>query len=168
MSLGSAAAADADAFLAPPPARPMIASYENGDRVTLRTYFVETWGCQMNQLDSARLSGRLLQAGWQTAPTLEEADLVLLNTCSIRDKAEQKVYSQLGRYRHLKKARPGLQLGVCGCVAQQQGEGIHATVRLQYMSLAAACPTREMRWAFSGFSCWSTTSAPGGARRSHG
>ena len=60
-------------------------------------------------------------AGHLPAINENDADLIIVNTCSIRDKAEQKVYSQLGRYRDLKKENPGLLLGVCGCVAQQQG-----------------------------------------------
>ncbi|MEZ5313072.1 MAG: hypothetical protein R2862_05145 [Thermoanaerobaculia bacterium] len=87
-----------------------------------RRYFVETWGCQMNQLDSQRLAGQLMQQG--LLPTLEaaDADVILLNSCSVREKAVQKVYSRLGEYRLFKESRPGLKLGLCGCVAQQEGE----------------------------------------------
>lgn len=92
-------------------------SSENG------TYFIETWGCQMNELDSQRLSGQLTLRGWRRVPSEEEADLVLLNTCSIRDKSEQKVYSRLGRLRKIKAVRE-LRIGVAGCVAQQEGERI--------------------------------------------
>jgi len=83
--------------------------------------FIRTFGCQMNVHDSEQLTELLKGPGYERTDSAKEADLIIVNTCSIRDKAEQKVYSQLGRYRHLKKARPGLQLGVCGCVAQQQG-----------------------------------------------
>ena len=76
----------------------------------------------MNVHDSEQLAQLLKGSGYTTTDSAEEADLIIVNTCSIRDKAEQKVYSQLGRYRHLKKEKPGLVLGVCGCVAQQQGE----------------------------------------------
>src|SRR5438309_7789751 len=96
-------------------------------RVTLRmskTYFIETWGCQMNDLDSQRLSGNLKLRGYRRVDDESQADLILLNTCSIRDKAEQKVFSHLGRLRELKEQREGLQIGVCGCVAQQEGEAI--------------------------------------------
>ncbi len=87
-----------------------------------RRYFVETWGCQMNELDSQRMAGQLMQLG--ILPTREpaEADLILLNSCSVREKAEQKVYSSLGRYRRLKQVRPSMLIGLCGCVAQQEGE----------------------------------------------
>ncbi len=86
-----------------------------------RRFFVETWGCQMNELDSRRLAGQLLQQGMLPTPDPGAADLILLNSCSVREKAEQKVYSQLGRYRRLKRARPELLLGLCGCVAEQEG-----------------------------------------------
>jgi tRNA-2-methylthio-N6-dimethylallyladenosine synthase len=88
-----------------------------------KTFFIETWGCQMNDLDSQRLSGSLKLRGYRRVETEEEADLILLNTCSIRDKSEQKVFSHLGRLREMKSERE-LQIGVCGCVAQQEGEAI--------------------------------------------
>src|SRR5947209_1473107 len=88
-----------------------------------KTFFIETWGCQMNDLDSQRLSGSLKLRGYRRVETEGEADLILLNTCSIRDKSEQKVFSHLGRLREMKLERE-LQIGVCGCVAQQEGEAI--------------------------------------------
>jgi tRNA-2-methylthio-N6-dimethylallyladenosine synthase len=92
-----------------------------------RTFFIETWGCQMNDLDSQRLSGNLKLRGYRRVDEKTQADLVLLNTCSVRDKAEQKVMSELGRLRELKREKNGaLQIGVCGCVAQQEGERILA------------------------------------------
>ncbi len=89
-----------------------------------RTVFVETWGCQMNELDSRRFVGLMAREGYREASSPDEADLILLNTCSVRDKAEQKVYDYLGRIAARKRVRPGLLLGVCGCVAQQEGEEI--------------------------------------------
>ncbi|HEV8268863.1 MAG TPA: tRNA (N6-isopentenyl adenosine(37)-C2)-methylthiotransferase MiaB [Thermoanaerobaculia bacterium] len=89
---------------------------------TAKSVFVETWGCQMNELDGRRFVGLMKRDGWSEAASPEEADLVLLNTCSIRDKAEQKVYDRLGRLALLKREKEGLVLGVCGCVAQQEGE----------------------------------------------
>lgn len=88
-----------------------------------RTYFIETWGCQMNDLDSQRLSGNLKLHGWKRVDDEKQADLILLNTCSIREKAEQKVFSRLGELRELKK-ESGVQIGVAGCLAQQEGERI--------------------------------------------
>jgi tRNA-2-methylthio-N6-dimethylallyladenosine synthase len=91
-----------------------------------KTFFIETWGCQMNDLDSQRLAGSLKLRGYQRAQSANEADLILLNTCSIRDKSEQKVYSHLGRLRELKEVNADLKIGVAGCVAQQEGERIIA------------------------------------------
>jgi tRNA-2-methylthio-N6-dimethylallyladenosine synthase len=89
----------------------------------MKTYFIETWGCQMNELDSERLSGNLKLRGYKRIDDENQADLILLNTCSVRDKAEQKVFSRLGRLREIKR-ETGAKIGVCGCVAQQEGERI--------------------------------------------
>ncbi len=88
-----------------------------------RRFYVETWGCQMNELDSQRMSGQLMQQGILPTRDPQEADLILLNSCSVREKAAQKAYSRLGQYRLLKRSRPHLLIGFCGCVAQQEGEG---------------------------------------------
>jgi tRNA-2-methylthio-N6-dimethylallyladenosine synthase len=85
-------------------------------------FFVETWGCQMNELDSQRMNGQLMQQGLLPTHDPAEADVILLNSCSVREKAEQKVYSRLGEYRRFKRHRPHLVIGLCGCVAQQEGE----------------------------------------------
>ncbi|MFL6193118.1 MAG: tRNA (N6-isopentenyl adenosine(37)-C2)-methylthiotransferase MiaB [Thermoanaerobaculia bacterium] len=89
-----------------------------------RRFYIETWGCQMNELDSQRMAGQLMQQGILPTRAPEEADIILLNSCSVREKAEQKVYSRLGEYRLLKKdrAREELLIGLCGCVAQQEGQ----------------------------------------------
>ena len=89
-------------------------------------YHIETWGCQMNVLDADKMAGALERHGYVRAQGAEHADVVLLNTCSIREKAKEKVYSELGRLRPLKDLRPDVVLGVCGCVAQQEGEAIFA------------------------------------------
>jgi tRNA-2-methylthio-N6-dimethylallyladenosine synthase len=83
--------------------------------------FVRTYGCQMNVYDSERMALALAAEGYAAVEAPEEADLVLLNTCHIREKAAEKVYSELGRLRALKRARPGLRIGVAGCVAQAEG-----------------------------------------------
>src|ERR1044072_2977546 len=93
----------------------------------MRRYFIETWGCQMNELDSQRLAGQLMQQGVLPTDDPAEADVILLNSCSVREKAATKAYSRLGEYRLLKAERPELLIGFCGCVAQQEGE---AAVRL--------------------------------------
>ena len=87
-----------------------------------RRFYIETWGCQMNELDSQRMAGQLMQQGILPTREPEEADVILLNSCSVREKAEQKVYSRLGEYRLLKRRNAGLLIGLCGCVAQQEGE----------------------------------------------
>src|SRR3954468_134524 len=89
----------------------------------MNTYFIETWGCQMNDLDSQRHSGALKLRGYRRVENEREAGLILLNTCSIREKSEHKVFSRLGRFREMKQER-ALTIGVCGCVAQQEGEAI--------------------------------------------
>jgi len=96
------------------------------DPLTARTVFVETWGCQMNVLDGRRFVGLMVRDGYREAGAAESADVILLNTCSVRDRAEQKFYARLGRLARLKRKKPGLVLGVCGCVAQQEGEKLLA------------------------------------------
>ena len=87
--------------------------------------FVKTHGCQMNEYDSARMFDVLKDTqGYEMAATEEEADVLLLNTCSIREKAQEKVFHQLGRWQKLKNARPDLVIGVGGCVASQEGDAI--------------------------------------------
>jgi len=89
-----------------------------------KSVFIKTFGCQMNAVDSARMLSLLSSADYLAADTLEEADLVLLNTCSIREKADQKIYSDLGTLRRWKQRRPGRLVGVGGCLAQQDGETV--------------------------------------------
>lgn len=80
-----------------------------------------TYGCQANELDSERIAGILEGIGYTLTEDEGEADLILVNTCSIREKAEQKVFSRLGQLAVLKQSRPGLKLGLCGCLAQREG-----------------------------------------------
>ena len=90
----------------------------------VKKLFVKTYGCQMNVYDSERMAEALGAKGYVTTEVVEEADMVLLNTCHIREKASEKLYSDLGRLRALKAARPELKVGVAGCVAQAEGEEI--------------------------------------------
>src|SRR2546423_2866805 len=87
-----------------------------------KTFYLETFGCQMNAHDSEKVVGTLVSQGYRQVPTVEEAGLVLYNTCSIRDKAEQKVFHRLADYKKFEKQ--GKRFGVLGCVAQQEGEKI--------------------------------------------
>ena len=87
--------------------------------------FIKTHGCQMNEYDSSRMVDLLkVSHGYELTDLEEEADLLLLNTCSIREKAQEKVFHQLGRWKELKARKPGLMIGVGGCVASQEGEAI--------------------------------------------
>ncbi len=85
-------------------------------------FYIHTFGCQMNFHDSEKISGLLSENGFSEASDGEGADLVIFNTCSIREKAEQKFLSELGRIRKLKQQKPGLRIAVAGCVAQQMGK----------------------------------------------
>jgi tRNA-2-methylthio-N6-dimethylallyladenosine synthase len=92
-----------------------------------RKLYIKTFGCQMNEYDSARMADMLAEShGLELTCRPEEADVLLLNTCSVREKAQEKVFSELGRWREWKTARPGRILGVGGCVASQEGAAIHA------------------------------------------
>jgi tRNA-2-methylthio-N6-dimethylallyladenosine synthase len=84
--------------------------------------YIQTYGCQMNQYDSDRIVQVMARRGYDRTERIDTADLILLNTCSVRDKAEQKVYSALGSWKEFKQARDGVIIGVGGCVAQQEGE----------------------------------------------
>ena len=86
--------------------------------------FIKTYGCQMNVYDSTRMAEALGAAGYVTTERADDADMILLNTCHIREKAAEKVYSELGRLKPLKAANPDLKIGVAGCVAQAEGEEI--------------------------------------------
>ncbi len=87
--------------------------------------YLRSFGCQMNDYDTARLADLMtVREGFERTANLEEADLVVVNTCSIREKSQEKVFSDLGRIREVKKCRPGMRIAVGGCVASQEGEGI--------------------------------------------
>src|SRR5947209_6039857 len=98
-----------------------------------KTFYLETFGCQMNAHDSEKVVGTLVSEGYRQVPTVEEAGLVLYNTCSIRDKAEQKVFHRLADYKKFEKQ--GKKFGVLGCVAQQEGSKIFE--KAPYVSLVA-------------------------------
>ncbi len=91
-----------------------------------RRFLLRTYGCQMNVHDSEKVANLLHHDGWREAERLEHAELLIVNTCSIRDKAEQRLYADLGALRAWKRAAPGRVLGVAGCVAQQQGDALLA------------------------------------------
>ncbi len=87
--------------------------------------YIKTMGCQMNEYDSEKMADVLRAShGYELTDSPDEADLLLVNTCSIREKAQEKVFSELGRWKHLKTRNPAVKIGVGGCVASQEGEGI--------------------------------------------
>ncbi len=99
-----------------------------------RTLYIKTFGCQMNEYDSSKMADVLaVQCGLEPVDTPEQADVLLLNTCSVREKAQEKVFSLLGQWKPLKEAKPKLVIGVGGCVASQEGEAIRK--RAPYVDL---------------------------------
>ena len=89
-----------------------------------QTYSVTTYGCQMNVHDSERISGLLDTAGYRRAPQGEQADIVVFNTCAVRENADNRLYGNLGRLARIKEERPGMQIAVGGCMAQKDRDTI--------------------------------------------
>jgi tRNA-2-methylthio-N6-dimethylallyladenosine synthase len=93
----------------------------------MKKLYLRTFGCQMNEYDSDKIADVLRQSeGLERTPDAEEADVIVFNTCSVREKAQEKVFNDLGRVKHLKRLRPGLMIAVGGCVASQEGPAIVA------------------------------------------
>jgi tRNA-2-methylthio-N6-dimethylallyladenosine synthase len=90
----------------------------------MKSFHIITFGCQMNEHDSERMTGILEAQGYTPSLGVDDADMVILNTCSIREKAEQKFFSVLGRLKQVKDTKPSLKIGVAGCIAQQEGKKI--------------------------------------------
>ena len=82
---------------------------------------IKSFGCQMNKLDSSLVTAAMVERGWELTDAVTEADVIIINTCSVRDHAEQRVLSNLGHIKHLKKSRPGVLVAVIGCMAQRMG-----------------------------------------------
>lgn len=95
--------------------------------------YIKTWGCQMNEYDSSKITDLLKLHGYKIVQKAENADILLLNTCSIREKAQEKIFHQLGRWKEFKKNNPKLIIGVGGCVASQEGKKIF--VRANYVDI---------------------------------
>lgn len=106
-----------------------------------KNLYLQTFGCQMNVYDSARIARLLAARDYRLVDDPGQADLIFVNTCSVREKPEQKVYSTLGRFRGLKNKKPGLIIGVGGCVAQQEGENLLKAV--PYLDFVLG--TKELR-----------------------
>ena len=131
-----------------------------------RSAWLETLGCQMNEADSEKLAGILREEGYRMAAAPEDADLILINTCSIRDKAEQKAFSLAGRYGQLKRRRPGTVLVFAGCVAQKLGprvlERVPAVDAVLGTARAAALPALLDRVRATGRAAVDTDEASAG------
>ncbi|MGG2199733.1 tRNA (N6-isopentenyl adenosine(37)-C2)-methylthiotransferase MiaB [Paenibacillus validus] len=84
-------------------------------------YLIQTYGCQMNEHDTETIKGMLEQMGYRSTDDRKQADIILLNTCAVRENAEDKVFGELGHLKHLKLEKPSLILGVCGCMSQEEG-----------------------------------------------
>ncbi|MHB0913221.1 MAG: tRNA (N6-isopentenyl adenosine(37)-C2)-methylthiotransferase MiaB [Armatimonadota bacterium] len=102
-------------------------------------YMIETWGCQMNEDDSAQMANLLEQMGYRRTGDETEADIILLNTCSVRDKPEQKAKSRLGELRLIKLERPELLIGLCGCMAQRAGKELLRRMPYIDLIIGTAC-----------------------------
>ena len=98
-------------------------------------YYIETWGCQMNEEDSEKLSGMLKRLGYSKTEIKEEASIILFNTCCVRENAENKVYGNLGRLKKLKEKNPELVIGICGCMMQQEGMADNILKRFPYVNI---------------------------------
>ncbi len=85
-----------------------------------KKFFIRTYGCQMNEHDSERIKGILVSVGFENTLAMEEADLIILNTCAIRENVHDKVFGLLGRIKHMKKSKPDLLVGMCGCMPQEE------------------------------------------------
>ena len=107
-----------------------------------QAFYIRTYGCQMNVHDTEKVANLLHHRGWRAAAEEADADLLLINTCSIREKAEHRLYSDLGALREWKEERPGRVLGVGGCVAQQEGDGLLR----RFTHLDFAFGTHNLRW----------------------
>ena len=89
--------------------------------MSTRTVHIKSFGCQMNKLDTALVTSALKEAGFGLTDSIKEADVVLINTCSVRQHAEQRVLSHLGHLKHIKESRPEIIVGIIGCMAQRLG-----------------------------------------------
>lgn len=106
-----------------------------GDSQTGGSYYIETWGCQMNEEDSEKLAGMLRRMNYENTPFKNKADIIIFNTCCVRENAELKVYGNLGMLKKLKDKNPDLIIAVCGCMMQQEGVADHILKRYPYVDI---------------------------------
>ncbi|AGX43214.1 tRNA (N6-isopentenyl adenosine(37)-C2)-methylthiotransferase MiaB [Clostridium saccharobutylicum] len=100
-----------------------------------KLFYVETWGCQMNEEDSEKLSGMLKRQGYENTDVREEASIIIFNTCCVRENAENKVYGNLGRLKKQKEKNPDLIIAICGCMMQQKGMADEILNRFPYVDI---------------------------------
>ena len=98
-------------------------------------YYIETWGCQMNEEDSEKLSGMLIPMGYKKTVDKETADIIIFNTCCVRENAEQKVDGNIGALKNMKKERPNLIIAVMGCMMQQEGMAKHIITKFPFVDI---------------------------------
>src|SRR5471030_1720151 len=98
-------------------------------------YYIETWGCQMNEEDSEKLSGMLKRIGYESTENKEDASIIIFNTCCVRENAENKVYGNLGRLKKQKEKNPDLIIAICGCMMQQKGMADDIFKRFPYVDI---------------------------------
>ena len=98
-------------------------------------YYIETWGCQMNEEDSEKLSGMLIPMGYKRTVSKEDADLIVFNTCCVRENAEQKVDGNIGALKNMKKQKPNLIIAITGCMMQQEGMAKHIITKFPFVDI---------------------------------
>ena len=100
-----------------------------------RKYFINTYGCQMNVHESEKLAGILISRGYSEAQVIEDADIVVFNTCCVRETAEQRVLGNLGIVKKLRESKPQLKVAVCGCMAQKKGSAESLKKRCPFINI---------------------------------
>ncbi|AWI05194.1 tRNA (N6-isopentenyl adenosine(37)-C2)-methylthiotransferase MiaB [Clostridium drakei] len=100
-----------------------------------KLFFIETWGCQMNEEDSEKLSGMLKKIGYERTEVKQDSDLIIFNTCCVRENAELKVYGNLGALKKLKDKKPDLIIAICGCMMQQEGMAKEIIKRFSFVDI---------------------------------
>lgn len=100
-----------------------------------KLFFIETWGCQMNEEDSEKLSGMLKKIGYERTEVKQDSDLIIFNTCCVRENAELKVYGNLGALKKLKDKKPDLIIAICGCMMQQEGMAKEIVKRFPFVDI---------------------------------
>ena len=116
-----------------------IINYEMDDKYNKlgegKLYYIKTYGCQMNEHDSENIKAILESMSFKESHSMENADLILLNTCAIRENAHNKVFGMIGRIKHLKQLKPSIITGVCGCMVQEEGVASLITNKYKWIDI---------------------------------